>query len=102
MLTAGFSTLGFPGRPVADVLATATRHGAGLVQLRVADDEPVHVGLSPAERRDVRDQFAAAGVGLAALATYVRLSDADLAAPLAAHVELAADLGAPALRLFPG
>jgi sugar phosphate isomerase/epimerase len=85
-----------------EVLALAVKHGADLVELRIADDEPVHIGLSGTERAAVKRRFAEAGVAFGALATYVKLSDPGLAGPLAAHVELAADLGAPALRLFPG
>lgn len=72
------------------------------MQLRIADDEPVHVGLPAEQRRQVRRKFYTAGVRLGSLATYVKLSDPDIAASLEAHVQLAVDLGAPALRLFPG
>lgn len=102
MTQVGFSTLGFPGRPIADVLDLAARHGADLVQLRIADDEPVHPGISTGARQTVKRQFCDAGVGFGALATYVRLSDPGLAEPLKAHLDLAAELGSPALRLFPG
>ncbi|GAA4914991.1 sugar phosphate isomerase/epimerase [Stackebrandtia albiflava] len=102
MYQAGFSTLGFPGRPVPEVLDVATRHGADLVQLRIAEDEPVNPGLSSRGRAEVASRFGDAGVAVGALATYVRLSDPDLLEPLHTHLELAVDLGAPALRLFPG
>lgn len=102
MRTFGFSTLGCPGLDIDAVLALAKRHGADLVQLRCADDEPVNTGIPAARRADVKAGFAAAGVGFGALATYVRLSDPDLLGPLDEHVALAVDLGAPALRLFPG
>ncbi|HIW62768.1 MAG TPA: sugar phosphate isomerase/epimerase [Candidatus Stackebrandtia excrementipullorum] len=102
MTQVGFSTLGFPGRPVTDVLKVATRHGADLVQLRIADDEPVNPDMSARARHTVKRQFLDAGIGFGALATYVKLSDPGLGEPLRAHLDLAADLGSPALRLFPG
>ena len=98
----GFSTLGFPGRPIDQVLTMAKQHKADLVQLRIAEDEPVHTGLSDAQRRAVKQEFADAGIGFGSLATYVRLSDPGLLEPLQAHLDLAAELGSPALRLFPG
>ncbi|MGH8877509.1 MAG: sugar phosphate isomerase/epimerase family protein [Stackebrandtia sp.] len=102
MRLAGFSTLGCPALPLDDVLSLAVEHGADLVQLRCAHDEPVNTGLSPAGRREVVSAFAAAGVGFGALATYIKLSNPDLLGPLDEHIALAVDLGAPALRLFPG
>ncbi|ADD40750.1 sugar phosphate isomerase/epimerase family protein [Stackebrandtia nassauensis] len=102
MRSFGFSTLGCPGLDVDTVLAMARRHGADLVQLRCAPDEPVNTGLSGAGRADVVAAFATAGVGFGALATYVKLSDPDMLRPLDEHIALAVDLGAPALRLFPG
>lgn len=102
MRSFGFSTLGCPGLDLESVLAAAKRHGADLVQLRCAADEPVNTGISAARRFEVTAAFAAAGIGFGALATYVKLSDPDFLRPLDEHVALAVDLGAPALRLFPG
>ncbi|WP_433360575.1 sugar phosphate isomerase/epimerase family protein [Actinoplanes sp. CA-142083] len=92
------STLGCPGLPLPEVRTLLRRHGIGAVQLRCADDEPVHVGLSGRERRQARRDLE--GLTLTGLATYVNLSDG--AAGLDAHLDLALDLGAPALRLMPG
>jgi sugar phosphate isomerase/epimerase len=95
----GFSTLGCPGLPLPDVVGLALRYGVDLVELRCAGDEPVHSGLSTAERRTVRNALASVRVGT--LATYFRLCEDDPAdiTPLA---ELARDLGSPALRIFAG
>lgn len=95
----GFSTLGCPGLPLADVAALARKYGIGLVELRCAADEPVHVGLSKAEKDAARS--ALDGLGITALASYYRLCDDDVSI-LADHVELAHDLQAPAIRIFPG
>jgi sugar phosphate isomerase/epimerase len=95
----GFSTLGCPGLPLDEVAALARRYGVPLVELRCADDEPVHVGLSKAARAKARKDLA--GLEINSLASYYRLCD-DEVSKLAAHVELAHDLGAPAIRVFPG
>ncbi|GIF40684.1 sugar phosphate isomerase/epimerase [Actinoplanes xinjiangensis] len=94
----GVSTLGCPGLPLDRVARLLRRHDVGAVELRCADDEPVHTGLSPADRRAARDTLD--GLRLVGLATYVRLTDG--AAGLAGHLDLAYDLGATTLRLMPG
>ncbi|MFI5898270.1 sugar phosphate isomerase/epimerase family protein [Actinoplanes sp. NPDC051513] len=94
------STLGCPGLPLDRVGALLRRHGVTGVQLRCAGDEPVHVGLGTRERRKTRRQLAGDGLTLTGLATYVDLSAG--ATGLQAHLDLAYDLGAPALRLMPG
>ena len=94
------STLGCPGLPLDRVAALLHRHGVDAVQLRCAADEPVHAGISPAARRAARRLLADEGLRLIGLATYVKLSEG--ASDLPAHLELAHDLGAPALRLMPG
>jgi sugar phosphate isomerase/epimerase len=94
------STLGCPGLPLPEVAELLRRHGVGALQLRCAADEPVHVGLTAAARSAVRRDLRAAGLTLIGLATYVRLADG--APGLDEHLELAHDLGAPALRLMPG
>ncbi len=94
------STLGFPGLPLAAVAELLTRHEVRYVQLRCAEDEPVHAGIGTAARRAARRLLTDAGIGVAGLATYVRLTDG--APGLREHLQLALDLGAPALRLMPG
>jgi sugar phosphate isomerase/epimerase len=95
----GFSTLGCPGLPLVDVTALARRHGISYVELRCADDEPVHVGMSAACRSAALADLD--GLGITALASYFRLCDDPLSV-LEAHVELARALNAPAIRIFPG
>lgn len=94
------STLGCPGLPIDQVGVLLRRHGVEAVQLRCAADEPVHVGLDPAARRAVRRQLGDEGLILLGLATYVNLAGG--AGDFAAHLDLAHDLGAPAMRLMPG
>src|SRR6185295_5915748 len=95
----GFSTLGCPGLPLPSVAVLAHRYGVPLVELRCAPDEPVNVEMSPAARAQARADLD--GLEINALASYYRLCD-DPVSKLVAHVELAHDLGAPAVRVFPG
>ncbi|MEU3523405.1 sugar phosphate isomerase/epimerase family protein [Streptomyces sp. NPDC038707] len=101
-----FSTLGVPGLPLPDVLSLATAHGYHGVELRAHPEEPVHPGLSPAERAEAAALFRAAGVEVTGLAGYTRVAAAGEDGPVLAEirelVRLAHDLGAPFVRVFPG
>ncbi|GIG61894.1 hypothetical protein Lfu02_62660 [Longispora fulva] len=94
----GLSTLGCPGLPLADVATLARRYGIGAVELRCAPSEPVHTGITARERAAARVDLD--GLDVTGLATYIRLSESIDG--LVEHVELARDLGAGTLRLFPG
>ncbi len=101
-----FSTLGVPGLPLGDVLALAVAHGYHGVELRAHAEEPVHPGLSPDERAAVAAEFEAAGIEPLALAGYARVAapgdDEDVIAEIRALLDLARDIGAPYVRVFPG
>ncbi|MGW8886476.1 sugar phosphate isomerase/epimerase family protein [Streptomyces sp. NPDC055749] len=101
-----FSTLGVPGMPIADVVRLAAGHGYQGVELRTHPEEPVHLGLSPAERAEVVQEFKSGGVEILTLAGYVRVAaegaDEPVIAELAQLAELARDLGARNVRVFPG
>ncbi|CAL9427341.1 hypothetical protein SUDANB58_01974 [Streptomyces sp. enrichment culture] len=101
-----FSTLGVPGLPLSDVLRLATAHGYHGVELRTHPEEPVHPDLTVAERADVAAAFKAAGVEILGLAGYTRVAapgeDGPVLAELRALLDLARDLGAPYVRVFPG
>ncbi|MEU5082343.1 MULTISPECIES: sugar phosphate isomerase/epimerase family protein [Streptomyces] len=101
-----FSTLGVPGLPLPDVLSLATAHGYHGVELRAHPEEPVHPGLTPAERAEAAALFRAAGVEVVGLAGYARVAAAGEDGPVLAEirelVRLAHDLGAPFVRVFPG
>ncbi|QNE77191.1 TIM barrel protein [Streptomyces finlayi] len=101
-----FSTLGVPGMPVADVVRLAAGHGYQGVELRTHPEEPVHLGLSSAERAEVVEEFRRGGVEILSLAGYVRVAaegaDEPVIDELAQLVELARDLGARYVRVFPG
>ncbi|MEU6093421.1 sugar phosphate isomerase/epimerase family protein [Streptomyces sp. NPDC047079] len=101
-----FSTLGVPGLPIADVVRLAAAHGYHGVELRAHPEEPVHLGLAPAERAAVAAEFRTGGVEVLGLAGYARLAapgdDEPVLAEVHALLELARDLGAPYVRVFPG
>lgn len=102
-----FSTLGCPGQPLDEVAALAAATGWRDVELRVADDEPVHVGLSPVERSQAAATLRDGGAEPLVVASYVRVADGSVGdetcvANALAHAALAADLGCPYLRVFPG
>ncbi|MFH8340428.1 sugar phosphate isomerase/epimerase family protein [Streptomyces sp. AM6-12] len=101
-----FSTLGVPGLPVPDVLALASEHGYHGVELRAHSEEPVHPGLSPAERADTAALFRSAGIEPLCVAGYARVAvpgdDAAVLGELRGLLRLAHDLGAPFVRVFPG
>lgn len=102
-----FSTLGCSGTPLAEVAELARSTGWLGLELRAADDEPVHVGLSSRERAAARAVLEAGGVTVLAVASYVKVArggvgDDECVADAVAHAELARDLGAPFVRVFPG
>ncbi|HET8590751.1 MAG TPA: sugar phosphate isomerase/epimerase family protein [Nakamurella sp.] len=102
-----FSTLGCPGLAVTDVAQLAADNGFAAVELRARSGEPVHAGLDAGQRRAVRAAFDRRGVGVLAIASYVKVADAstgddEVVADAVAHARLAGDLGAAFLRVFPG
>ncbi|PJN24951.1 sugar phosphate isomerase/epimerase [Kitasatospora sp. CB02891] len=100
-----FSALGLPGHPLDAILALAAEHGYQGLELRAAPSEPVHTGLTSAERRATARRFAAAAITPLTVASYIGIAepgpDAPVLADLRAHLHLAADLGAPYVRVFP-
>ncbi|GAA2089918.1 sugar phosphate isomerase/epimerase [Streptomyces albiaxialis] len=101
-----FSTLGTPALPLPDVLRLATDNGFHGVELRAHPEEPVHPGIGLTERVDVVERFKDAGVEILALAGYPRMAesgdDEQVLAQVRSLLELARDLGAPYVRVFPG
>jgi sugar phosphate isomerase/epimerase len=104
---AAFSTLGCSRLPLADVVDLARQGGWDGLEFRAAPGEPVHMGLTMSERADVRSVLAEAGLTPLAIASYVDIDDPGITdsaalADVLAHVELAHDLGASFVRVFPG
>ena len=101
-----FSTLGIPSLPVADAVRLAADNGFDGLELRAHPEEPVHPGLTLAERVDVVEEFKAAGVEILTVAGYAKVAapgdDDAVVAEVRALLELARDLGASYVRVFPG
>ncbi|MGW3726985.1 sugar phosphate isomerase/epimerase family protein [Streptomyces sp. NPDC000851] len=101
-----FSTLGVPGLPVPEVARLAAAHGYHGVELRAHPEEPVHPGLDLTARADTVAEFKAAGVEILGLAGYARVAAPGADEPVLAEIrdllDLARDLGAPYIRVFPG
>ncbi|NUR73888.1 MAG: sugar phosphate isomerase/epimerase [Hamadaea sp.] len=99
-----FSTLGCSGLPLPEVVRLAQETGWPGVELRAAPDEPLHIGLSAAERSAAKAELE--GVTPLCVASYVKVAaegdDDECVANALAHAELAKDLGIPAVRVFPG
>ena len=101
-----FSTLGVPGLPVPDVVRLAATHGYHGVELRAHPEDPVHPGIGPGERADVAGELKAGGIELLGLAGYTRVAapgdDGPVIDEIRELLDLAHDLGAPYVRVFPG
>jgi sugar phosphate isomerase/epimerase len=99
------STLGLPGDGLDRAIEVAAAHGCQGLELRLHPDTGVHTGLMPAERKVVGSAIETAGLAVAGLAGYVRLcedgDDGPAVQALLAELRLAADLGAPGVRVFP-
>ncbi|MFI7059965.1 sugar phosphate isomerase/epimerase family protein [Kribbella sp. NPDC050124] len=100
-MTFAFSTLGCPGASLDHVLELAKSNEISGLELRAADEEFTNTGLTPAQRRELRSRIEDAGLEILAVSSYVKLCAVE-DQPLEAHLELAADLGARGVRVFPG
>ncbi|MGW6216723.1 sugar phosphate isomerase/epimerase family protein [Streptomyces sp. NPDC055109] len=101
-----FSTLGVPGMPLHQVHALALRTGWTGLELLSSSDEPLHIGLDAAARRAAREELAQ-GVTPVSINSYIhigtsRLSDDEVVEATLAQALLAHDIGATAVRVFPG
>lgn len=100
------STLGMPGVTVPEAVHTALAHGCDGIEVRAHPDEEVHLGLSERRVKDVCTRIGDAGLEVSCLAGYARVCapgpDGPVVAELRSLIELAAGIGAPSLRVFPG
>lgn len=101
-----FSTLGIPSVPVPEAVRLAADAGFEGLELRAHREEPVHPGLTLAERVDVVEEFKAAGVEVLSIAGYAKVAapgdDDAVLTDVQELLELARDLGASFVRVFPG
>ncbi len=100
-MSLAFSTLGCPGASLDHVLELAKSNDISGLELRAADEEFTNTGLTAAQRRELRTRIEDAGLEILAVSSYVKLCAVE-EQPLEAHLELAADLGARGVRVFPG
>ncbi len=86
--------------------ALAASHGYHGVELRAHPEEPVHTGLTAEQRADVAAAFKAAGLDILGVAGYARVAapgdDEPVLTEVRALIDLARDIGAPYVRVFPG
>ncbi|HET7029459.1 MAG TPA: sugar phosphate isomerase/epimerase family protein [Candidatus Limnocylindrales bacterium] len=103
-----FSTLACPEWAATTVIERAAAGGWDGVEWRGGPEGTVSVDWTAERRRTVRAAMASAGLDSIAVTTYTNLVSGDPAvvrasvADAVAHAELAADLGAPAIRVFLG
>ncbi|ACL38455.1 Xylose isomerase domain protein TIM barrel [Pseudarthrobacter chlorophenolicus A6] len=100
------STLGAPGEGLGTVLGWLAANGVSGVELRLAPGEIAAPAMTRQERARLRSEVADAGVAITGLASYIRVADPApdelVVGALEAALFLAADLGAPTVRVFPG
>jgi len=103
-----FMTFSCPELPLDGVLAAAKRFGYDGVEPRTGSKHAhgIEPGISGAARDAIRRQVAASGVALSCIATSHSYADPATARQQAAEtvksVQLAADVGAPCVRVFGG
>ncbi|MEV6394832.1 sugar phosphate isomerase/epimerase family protein [Streptomyces sp. NPDC051907] len=104
-----FSTLGVPTMPIPEVVALAADTGCQGVELRAHPEEPVHPRIGARERAAVVEEFRRSGVEILTVAGYAQVAapegevdENDLRLEIEQLLELARDLGAPYVRVFPG
>lgn len=102
----GYSTLACPGWTLEQAAAEAGRLGYQGLELRLVDGALIRPDLPRAARERIRAVLRAAGLELMAVDSSIRLlgeqPEAEAGAELLAFLELAADLGAPLVRVFGG
>jgi sugar phosphate isomerase/epimerase len=100
------STLGLPDASIDEIITVLGAGGCSGVELRAGERQAVHPGLTRTERTEVRRRLAEARLKPLAVSSYVKIcapgDDQAIVDDLVAHVDLAADLGAPGVRIFPG
>lgn len=96
------STLGLPGMQLPEVAHLAARTGYHGVELRAHPESHIHPRLTPAQRKAITAEFKKTGIEILSLAGYARVADPDDNTDLPQLIDLARDLGATYLRVFPG
>lgn len=106
MITLSASTLGAPGESLPQLLDWLRQAGVSGLELRLSGGEIADPTMTRAQRRDVRAEIEDAGVAITGIASYVRIAaevpDEMVLGALVGALDVAADLGAPVVRVFPG
>lgn len=103
-----FMSFSTPDMSLTEMLAAARKYGYDGVEPRLDSNHAhgVEVEATPAQREAIAREVADSGVRLACLATSSKFADPDSTsetiAGTRARIELAGDLGVPALRVFGG
>jgi sugar phosphate isomerase/epimerase len=98
-----FSTLGCPDWTFERVVEAAAEYGYDGIELRLLDGELVGPSLGDEARRRVRSAIDGAGLEVCCVDTSFGIADAEEELDDAiASIDLAADIGAPMIRLFGG
>ena len=109
-MQSGFMSSVAPHWNLDQLIAAATEYGFTAIEPRVEWGHAIGLELetSKAQRREARQKLADAGLSLSCLALgtrFAKASESERAAAVeqvARYAELAADLGAPVLRIFGG
>ena len=106
MVTLSASTLGAPGVSLQQVLSWLRQTGFAGIELRLSVGEIADPTLTRSARRAVRTEIEDAGVTVTGVASYVKVGsaveDEMIIGSLVGALDFAADLGAPAVRVFLG
>jgi sugar phosphate isomerase/epimerase len=103
-----FMSFSTPKLSLIDMLAAARRFGYDGIEPRLdaKHEHGVEVAATPAQRAEIRRQAADAGVAIACLATSITYADPakteDMRRQTLERIDLAADVGAPVIRVFGG
>ncbi|NQU43847.1 sugar phosphate isomerase/epimerase [bacterium] len=103
-----FMTFSTPDLTLEETLKTARRYGYSGIEPRLVSKHRhgIETTTSPAERKAIRDKVCKSGIELACLATSIKYADPAQADEMieTTHdsIDLAGDIGAPALRIFGG
>ena len=106
MIVLSASTLGAPGESLPQVLGWLRQAGVTGLELRLSAGEIADTTLTRAQRRAVRREINDAGAVVTGIASYVKVGaatdDEMVVGALVAALDVAVDLGAPVVRVFPG
>jgi sugar phosphate isomerase/epimerase len=106
VITLSASTLGAPGESLPQVLACLRQTAVPGVELRLSAGEIADPALTRAQRHAVRAEIEHEGIVVTGVASYVKVAasteDDVVLGALVAALDFAADVGAPAVRVFPG